>query len=318
MAGTAAPTTSGQALNQMNAYQSGMKTPDQLLQQEQQSLGTTAAQQQVTGLRQAINNSTNLLNNVAPSVMGRTGNSLVTSAQANAQIANEQAPINQQLNQENNQYSNASQDYANLEQKAENQAAAGETAQQNQLGYLQNIYNALYGQEQAKAAQQQAAAQAAQQQRQFEQSLTEQKREANLSSGSSSGTPSFSLGNLLSGLAGGSSSNNAGALMTKRADGGFNISLDGRPINAAQYAHVTGQSFRSVLQQMANKGDSGAKAALGFVGNDFGYDPTKVTNQRMANLYKALTGRTVQVYRPSKSSRTPNNSTNVLGQTFRF
>jgi hypothetical protein len=251
MAGTAAPTTSGQALNQMNAYQSGMKTPDQLLQQEQQSLGTTAAQQQVTGLRQAINNSTNLLNNVAPSVMGRTGNSLVTSAQANAQIANEQAPINQQLNQENNQYSNASQDYANLEQKAENQAAAGETAQQNQLGYLQNIYNALYGQEQAKAAQQQAAAQAAQQQRQFEQSLAEQKREANLSA-SSAGTAAPSL----AGLLGGGGSQAAAPSMSQRKNGGFNFTdANGNAISAAKYAQMTKTPLGTLLYKMGQAGD---------------------------------------------------------------
>ena len=186
------PTTSSQALQQMQQYQGSMQTPEQELQAAQQNLGTTAAQQQVSGLRGAIANTTNLLNNVAPSVMGRTGQSLVTSAQANAQIANEQAPISQKLGQQTSAYDQANADYQNLEQRAEALANANEQSQQSHLGYLQNIYSALYGQEQASA-------QAATQQRQFEQQLAEQAREANLGASASSGAAAPSLNSLLGG-----------------------------------------------------------------------------------------------------------------------
>lgn len=239
----------------MQQFESGMKTPDQQLQQEQQNLGTTAAQQQVSGLRQAINNTTSLLNNVAPSVMGRTGNSLVTTAQANAQIANQEAPINQELNQQQQDYSSANQDYTNLEQRAENLASSDQTAQANQLGYLQNIYQALYGQEQNTAAQQAAAAQAAQQQSQFEQSLAEQQREANLSA-STSGTaaPSLSLGN--------NNPQQNGMNMSQRNGGGFNFTgTSGQAISAGAYAKANNIPIGTLLQQMGQKGDIYARQA---------------------------------------------------------
>ena len=38
---------------------------------------------------------------------------------------------------------------------------------------------------------------------------------------------------------------------------------------------------------MAGQGDAGAKQALGFVGNDFGYNPSAIGNQ--GDLYNALT-----------------------------
>lgn len=295
-----APTTSAQAMQNMQSYQSGMKTPDQLLQQEQQNLGTTAAQQQVSGLQKAIQNTTNLLNNVAPSVMGRTQNSLVTDAQANAQIANAEAPINQNLNQQQNDFNTANSNYQNLQQQAENLANSNETAQQNQLGYLQNIYQALYGQEQAKAAQQAQA-----------DALAEQKREFNLSN-TGSGTP-FSFNN---GSSSGSGSSSNGGISSftgaaKRAGGGFNfVDTTGSPISALQWAQGHGISnFRNVLQYMASQGDQGAKAGLSFIGNDGNADPTKVTNQGIANLYHALTGRTVGIYNPNKRSAFPNSGT---------
>lgn len=94
----------------------------------------------------------------------------------------------------------------------------------------------------------------------------------------------------------------AGATLAQRKDKGFAFTdKDGRPINAAQYAKAKNIPFRQLLQEMANAGDTGARAALGFVGDDFGYDPTKIVNQNLANLYGALTGRKVPIYQPAKS-----------------
>lgn len=76
-------------------------------------------------------------------------------------------------------------------------------------------------------------------------------------------------------------------LVSQRQDKGFNFTdATGRPISAAQYAAGTGVPFRQLLQYMANAGDAGAKAALGFVGDDFGYDPRKIGGN--ANLYNNL------------------------------
>lgn len=76
----------------------------------------------------------------------------------------------------------------------------------------------------------------------------------------------------------------------QRKDGGFNFTdMNGRPISAAAYAYATRTPFRDVLQTMAKAGDKGAQTALGFVGNDYGYDPNKLNNPQLANIYNALT-----------------------------
>ena len=76
----------------------------------------------------------------------------------------------------------------------------------------------------------------------------------------------------------------------KKAGGGFAFTdPNGNPISAATYAAATGMNFRTLLQNMANQGDQGARNALGFVGGDFGYDPTKIAQGQNANIYNALT-----------------------------
>lgn len=316
-AAPAGPTTSAQALSQEEQFQGSMQTPEQQLQQAQQNLGTTAAQQQVTGLRQAINNTTTLLGNVAPSVMGRTGNSLETTAQANAEISNEQAPLNTQLNSESTDYTNANSDYQNLEQQAETEANSDETASENKLGYLQNIYQALYGQEQSAAAAKTAAAQEAEQTREYNTTLAEQEREANLSS-SSSAMASPTYGGTTAATPAASSGTSAKGLQAEqRSGGGYDFTANGKTINALQYAQASGENIRSVLSTMAAHGDSGAKLGLTFIGNDGNADPTKVTTQALANLYTALTGRRVAVYSPPAPARNYA-STNALGQAFKL
>lgn len=183
-------------MQNLQSFQSSAKTPDQLIQDANQQNGVTSAQQQVQGLQGAIANTTNLLNQVAPSVMGRTQNSLVTSAQANQQIANGQAPIQANLSKDTDAYNTANTAYANDEQNAQNQANAELTGQTNQESYLQGIYNDLYTQEQN-------AAQSAEAQREFNAQLN--------ASGSSAG--SGVAGDLAS-LFGGSTSSPTAATPT--------------------------------------------------------------------------------------------------------
>lgn len=171
------PTTSADALAAYQSAQGQAQDPNTILQGQRQQLGVDAAQQTVTGLRGAINNTTKLLAQVAPSVMGRTGSSLVTNAQASKQIQNEQAPISANLNQENTDYNQASSDANNLEQKAETAANGIYAGQQDKLSYAQNLYNTLYKQEQDAQAQANAVA-----------DLAEKKREADLAAKSSGST----------------------------------------------------------------------------------------------------------------------------------
>lgn len=251
-------TTSSQAMQNLQQFQSGMQTPEQELQKAQQSLGTTAAQQQVTGLRSAINNTTNLLNQVAPSVQGRTQNSLVTSAQATRQIGNEQAPIQGELQKDTSAYNDANQNYAQLEAQAENQANAGIQSQNSQLGYLQNIYNDLYGQEQQQQAQQLAQQQEA-----------EKVREFNASLGASMAGNSSLNSELASILGGGTSSNpNPTPQMSQRSGGGFNFQdVNGQPISAARYAQLTNQPLGTVLKTMGQAGDKYSQQLYNELGN---------------------------------------------------
>lgn len=171
--------TSSQALGNIQSFQGSMQSGQDIYKANEQSLGIPQAQQQVSGLRQAITNTTNLLNQVAPSVYGRTQNSLVTSAQAGRQIANEQAPISQELGKESTDLTNADTNYKDLLGQATTLSDLQDKSQQEKLSGLGAIYDRLYAQEKdtsaGKAAQDQFAAQQALEQ----QKLSEQQREFN-------------------------------------------------------------------------------------------------------------------------------------------
>lgn len=124
----------------------------------------------------------------------------------------------------------------------------------------------------------------AEQQRQFNENLAQQRASA-AASASSGAFPSFGY----SGGAGGSAGNPKSASAVQRSDGGFNYTdANGNPISAAAYAAAKGVNFRDVLSAAAKSGDKGAATALGFVGNDYGYDPRKITSQQLASLYNSL------------------------------
>lgn len=250
---TAPATTSAQALQNLQSFQGSEQSPQALLQGQEQSLGVPQAQQQVSGLRSAIQNTTNLLNQVAPSVYGNTQNSLVTDAQANQQIQNRQAPLNSQLNTEGTQYTNAESDANNAQSQADTLAGLEAQGQAGQEGYLQNIFSDLSGQEQ------QSAANALDQQK-----LAEQAREANLSS-SSSGVASPSLASILglSGVGGSGSNASYGLKVSNSPGSGYYFrDANGNPISALQYAQATGVDYKGLIQKMADSGDAGAQQYL--------------------------------------------------------
>lgn len=202
------PTTSQDALAQLQQTESQAQNPNDILANQRQQLGVDSAQNTVTGLRGAINNTTQLLKQVAPSVMGRTANSLVTNAQATKQISNEQAPISANLTQEGTDYNNANSDLQQLESKAETAANGIYQGQQDKLSYAQNLYNSLLQKEQD------AAAQAFQQQQ-----LQEQIREANMKSSTDS---SSGLGSVISSLLGGGSPSKGSLSGGKTSDDAYN------------------------------------------------------------------------------------------------
>jgi hypothetical protein len=132
---------SQQAQSNLTNFANNMQSPTAALNSAQSQLGVNQAGQTVQGLQGAINSTSNLLNQVAPSVMGRTGQSLVTSDQAKGEIANEQQPLNQQLTSDQNLYGQANSNYQNAENQATTQASLVNTGNQNQLSYLESVYN---------------------------------------------------------------------------------------------------------------------------------------------------------------------------------
>lgn len=249
---------SAEALTQLQQAQQSAVNPNQFLTNQNQALGVNAAQDTVTGLRGAINNTTKLLQQVAPSIMGRTANSLVTSAQANKQIQNEQAPISQNLSNQSNEYNQSSQDLAQLQGRAQQLAAGEYQGQQDKLSYLQNIYNTLYQKERDEQARQQAEAARQEQIRQFNASLK-------ASGSGSGGGGGYDLSGILGGSPGGASAsaqwiNNGASNQFKDAGG--------QGITAFQYAQQQGIGYRQLLSKMASAGDKNAQIALKFVGDN--------------------------------------------------
>lgn len=203
------PDTSQAALSQLQQIQSQSQDPNTILSGQRQQLGVDQAQDTVTGLRGAINNTTKLLKQVAPSVMGRTGSSLVTNAQATKQISNEQAPINQTLSEQGTQLGQDQQDLSDLNSKAQTAASGIYQGQQDKISYAQNLYNNLYQREQAAEAARQAEVQRQEQIRQFNETLAASNAKSAASGGSSFNLPGAGSTPTAKTLSGGKTSSQA-------------------------------------------------------------------------------------------------------------
>lgn len=108
--------------------------------------------------------------------------------------------------------------------------------------------------------------------------------------GGGAGTSFGDLGAGDAGAAPGAAGARGKPSISQRPGGGFNFTdAQGRGISAARYSQLTGIPFRSLLSQMANAGDGGARTALGLVGNDYGYNRGKVgSNNSYVSLLRAL------------------------------
>lgn len=146
--GGAGGLTTDSLLQQIQQAIANQKNPFDLLQGRENALGIPGQQQQVSGLRQAITNTTNLLNQIAPGVQGRTANSLVTAAQANRMIQNESAPVQQQLQNLGVQASDAQSVLNNLMNQATGEANMQEQGQQDVLKNLTSLQGLVSQQQQ--------------------------------------------------------------------------------------------------------------------------------------------------------------------------
>ncbi len=216
-------TTSGQAQQNLQSYTGGMQSPDQAMSAANAQFGVSQAQQTAQGLRSSLQNTNQVLQQVAPGVMGRTANSLVTSAQANRQIQNESAPIQTQLADLGQQEQNADSSYRDALSQAQNAANANLGFQGQHQSYLQSVYNDLYAKENADRA------------------FAEQQREANMQSSAAAN----SGGSVASPSLGTSTATPSG--MSRNAAGGYSFTnQQGQPITMGQYLYQ--QGMRDPLQ----------------------------------------------------------------------
>lgn len=265
------PANSQEALAQLQQTQAQTQNPNDILAGQRQQLGVNAAQDTVTGLRGAINNTTKLLKQVAPSVMGRTANSLVTNAQATKQIGNEQAPIAQNLAEQGSEYNQAASDLDRLESRAGQAASGIYQSQQDRQSYAQNLYNTLFAREQAAEATRQAEIDRQEQIRQFNESLSAKKAE-NVPI-----TPQLPQ------------AESAKAFSQKRSSGGFNFQdVNNKAISAAKYAQLTGQNIADVLRKMGEEGDKYAAQAYNDIKRQPGFGTSPQVTNAVKSRYNAL------------------------------
>lgn len=131
------------------------------------TFGVPEIRKNVAGLRTTVANTTNALNNVDPSVTGRTQGSLVTEAQRQRQVANERAPISQELATEGGQLGDQEKTLQDALSQATTQANNKVSDYQSGRAALSDQYSTTYKREQDAADAARAAAQDAEQRRQF-------------------------------------------------------------------------------------------------------------------------------------------------------
>lgn len=267
--------TSRDYLSQYEQYQKNRTRPEDYIKKYSSELGVDSTRQSVADARAAINATQGVIRATPDSVAGRTSGSLVTDAQRNRLVQNELAPLNEALSGQKDTYGELRGNLSDLLEEAGMRSTAAYRADETQATTLKDLYDATFKAEQEAEARRRWEAEQAESKRQFDARMAEARRQG----GSGGISPTFGGG---------------GYGMRQRADKGFDfVDSSGRSVSAATYSAATGIPFRQLLQQMANAGDSGARQALGFVGDDYRYDTSKirpgVTSLGILNLYKALT-----------------------------
>lgn len=159
--------TSADLASQLATYDSKPVTSTDALNSALTQYGVPEIRNTVSGLRTTVANTTNALNNVDPSVTGRTQGSLVTEAQREKQVANESAPIAGQLKDQTGALGQNEQDLTDALGQANTQATNQVNDYNSGRTALQNEYTTAYQREQDAAAAQLAASQDAEKEREF-------------------------------------------------------------------------------------------------------------------------------------------------------
>lgn len=224
------------------AYDATPVTSASALNEALGQFGVPEIRNTVSGLRTTVANTTNSLNAVDPSVTGRTQGSLVTEAQRQRQVANERAPIAQELSGETGKLTEQQQALQDALGQATTQANNKVADYTRGRSALQDQYDMTYKREQDAAAT--AAQQAAEAERQREFNVGASQKASSAASKAKAGTA-------------------ATPGSQQRKDGGFNFQdASGNSISARKYAELTGTNFNTLLKKMAASGDKGAADVL--------------------------------------------------------
>lgn len=287
------PPSSAQALQSLTDFNTNRKSAQDVNTQAQAQYGIPESSARLSTIRGLVGNLQSSVNAVDPSVTGRTSGSFVTEGQRQALVNKERTPILGQLGEQQTALGNEQQNFNTSSSLASNLASSILSQDQSKYQGLLDQYNAAT-----------AAEQEAEKKREFDASLAEQVA-ARKAAASAGGAGSYDLGGGDTGATG--LGNGAGYRVPGDASKGFGfVDQAGNTLNALQYSQGHQIPFRTLLQQMAAKGDPGAKAGLTFIGNDGNADPTKITSQALADLYHSLTGRWVGVYKPAPSGPVSN------------
>lgn len=185
--------TSAEALSQLQNFQNTMANPLDLYNKQVTDLGVGDVRGRVSNLSNTLLNTENALNQVEPSVTGRTQGSLVTEAQRQRLVNLERQPIAKQYGQIAQQYQNEQTNLRDLLGQASQISSLGYQGEQQKLANLQNTYQTSLEaeryarQQQIEADQREWERQQALWQRQFaERQLSQQAALSRAASGSRS------------------------------------------------------------------------------------------------------------------------------------
>ena len=132
--------TSAEALSQLQQFQNTMANPLDLYNKQVSELGVGDVRGRVSNLSNTLLNTENALNQVEPSVTGRTQGSLVTEAQRQRLVNLERQPLASQYGKIASQYQNEQQNLRDLLGQASQVSSLGYQGEQQKLANLQNAY----------------------------------------------------------------------------------------------------------------------------------------------------------------------------------
>lgn len=139
---------SGTLLNQLTNYDTTRKNSVDVLNEAMGKYGVPEIRNRVAGLRTTLTNTESALNNVDPSVTGRTQGSLVTEAQRQKQVTNERAPIMQQYGEVSSALGNESANLTDNQNLAKDFASGSIDDWNAGRAALQDRYSTTYQREQ--------------------------------------------------------------------------------------------------------------------------------------------------------------------------